>query len=105
MAMIVRLVVAFIVLVLVGAAVWRLGRDESVVAPPPPADPLKQIHDKVAVDAEIQYGIAQRNGSAMDRCVQAGLAAAAQLQAKNEAAYATWKKVEAVDCSEAGVPR
>lgn len=103
--MIVRFILTFVTIILLGAVAWRLGRVEPTPVQAPPVDPMKQIVEKVAVDAEIQYGIAQRNGSAMDRCVQAGIAAAAQLQAKNEVAYATWKKVEAVDCQEAGVPK
>lgn len=104
--MAVRLVIAFIVLVLAGAALHFATRERPL--PPAPAqapDPMARIHEKVAADAEIQYGIVSRNGTAMDRCVQAGLAAQAQLQAKNEAAYTTWKKVEAHDCAEAGVSR
>lgn len=103
--MIVRLVIAFVVLVIAGAVVMGLARREPALPPPPAVDPMQALHDKVAADAEIQYGITSRNGTAMDRCVQAGMAAAAQLQAKNEAAYATWKKVEAVDCREAGVSK
>lgn len=103
--MIVRIVLAFVVIVLVGSVAWKIGSVKPPPPPPPPKDPMQALHEKVAVDAEIQYGIASRNGTAMDRCVQAGMAAAAQLQAKNEPAYATWKKVEATDCREAGVPK
>lgn len=103
--MIVRLIIGFVVVVLVGAIAWAVGTPKPAPPPTPAKDPVQAIHEKVAADAEIQYGITSRNGSAMDRCVQAGLAAAAQLQAKNEAAYATWKTVEKTDCREAGVER
>jgi hypothetical protein len=66
---------------------------------------LQDIHNKVAADAVAQYGIAQRNGSAMDTCVQAGLVAASFLQAKDEANYQQWKQTEKADCSRAGIEK
>jgi hypothetical protein len=65
----------------------------------------KDIHAKVATDAVAQYGIAKRGGDAMQTCVQAGLVAAAYLQAKDEASYNTWKTTEKADCAAAGLPR
>ncbi len=62
------------------------------------------VENKVATDAVDQYNIAARNGSAMDRCVQAGIVAAAYLQAKDEAKYSQWKETEKADCEAAGVP-
>jgi len=69
------------------------------------ANDMQQIHDQVAVDSVEQYGIARRSGTAMDRCVQAGLVTASYLQAKDEANYAKWKSIENIDCTSAGVPR
>lgn len=50
-----------------------------------------------------QYGIAKRNGSDIDACVQAGMVAAAYLQAENEAGYQVWKQTEKADCAKAGL--
>ena len=63
------------------------------------------IENKVAKDAEAQYSIADRNGTAIDRCVHAGIVAAAYLQAQDEKNYQIWKSRESSDCSIAGVPR
>ena len=52
----------------------------------------------MAADAVRQYNIAARNGSPIDICVQAGIVAAAYLQAENEAEYARWKKIEKNNC-------
>ena len=66
---------------------------------------MRDIQNKVAVDAVAQYGIAQRNGSAMDVCVQAGLVTAAYLQAQDEANYRKWKQTEKADCAKAGIEK
>lgn len=62
------------------------------------------IENQVAKDAEAQYEIAARSGSPVDKCVHAGLVAAAYIQAKDDAAYAKWKAKERRDCEAAGVP-
>lgn len=59
----------------------------------------------VASGAVDQYEIAKRGGDKVDRCVRAGIVAAAYLQAKDEANYATWKQTEKADCKAAGVRR
>lgn len=64
----------------------------------------RSIHGKVTADAEAQYGIAARQGTPVDRCVHAGLVAAAYLQAKDEGSYTRWKATQAADCKAAGVP-
>lgn len=69
------------------------------------ASDLQGITEQVARDAVEQYNIAARNGSAMDRCVQAGFVTAAYLQAKDDASYRRWKETEDRECSAAGVPR
>lgn len=69
------------------------------------AKDMQNIQNQVAADSVAQYGIALRNGTAMDRCVQAGMVTAAFLQAQNEANYQKWKAVETKDCASAGVPR
>jgi hypothetical protein len=65
---------------------------------------IEDIYKKVALDAVGEYTITSRSGSAVDRCVQAGVVAAAFLQAKNGAAYEQWKITEASDCRAAGIP-
>jgi len=64
---------------------------------------MADIEDKVAVDAVTQYGIAKRQGDAMQTCVQAGMVSAAYLQAKNETEYTRWKATEKTDCAKAGL--
>lgn len=68
------------------------------------ASDLQGIHNKVATDAVEQYQIAVRNGTRIDRCVQAGMVTAAFLQAKNEKDYASWKAVQNAECKAAGMP-
>lgn len=65
---------------------------------------MKDGADQVARDAVVQYRIAARSGSVIDRCVQAGMVTAAYLQAQDEANYASWKAVQRRDCKAAGVP-
>lgn len=66
---------------------------------------MNRIEAQVAQDAVKQYEIAKRNGTAMDRCVQAGMVTAAFLQANDEANYSAWKRTEEADCRAAGLPR
>jgi len=65
---------------------------------------MQEIEDQVAADSVNQYRIAKNNGTPMDACVQAGLVAAAFLQAKDEPNYKKWKSVEHEDCIAAGMP-
>lgn len=67
-------------------------------------DQMAGIHSQVAEDAEAQYRIASSSGSAMDKCVQAGLVSAAYLQAQDENQYQRWKAIEQTDCTAAGLP-
>jgi hypothetical protein len=62
------------------------------------------IQDSVANEALEQYAIAKRSGTAMDRCVHAGIVRAAYLQAHDEDNYKKWLSVERTDCSVAGLP-
>lgn len=64
---------------------------------------MEDIRDQVADDAVAQYRIAERNGTAMDKCVHAGLVSAAYIQAHDEENYRLWKAVEKKDCEAAGV--
>jgi hypothetical protein len=66
---------------------------------------MKSIEDQVAADAVTKYGIAKRNGSPMDICVQAGFVTAAYLEAKDEPHYAEWKATEKTDCAQAGISK
>lgn len=68
-------------------------------------DLLADSYRKVCDDAVKQYEIAKRNGSPIDACVQAGFAAAAFLQAKEESSYAEWKRTESADCAKAGITK
>jgi hypothetical protein len=70
---------------------------------PAVASTMQQIREKVAHDAEAEYDIAKRQGDPMQICVQAGMVAAAQLQAQDEAHYRQWKSIEAEDCCRAGL--
>ncbi len=64
---------------------------------------LNDVHRVVAEDAEKQYLIAQRSGTALDAYVHAGLVAAAYLQAKDEPNYKKWKAIEASEADRAGM--
>jgi len=66
---------------------------------------MDAIFQQVADDAVSQYRITKASGSAIDQCVQAGMVAAAYLQAQNQTSYSVWKQTEAADCARAGVPR
>jgi hypothetical protein len=65
---------------------------------------MKDGEDQVARDMVAQYQIAARSGTAMDRCVQAGMVTAGFLQAKDEKNYSEWKTVQHRDCKAAGLP-
>ena len=69
------------------------------------AKSMRRIQNQVAADSVAQYGIAHRNGTAMDRCVQAGMVTAAFLQAQDEPNYQQWKTIEKNDCRSAGLSR
>lgn len=66
-------------------------------------DQMQTIQNQVAVDAEAQYDIAKRQGDPTQCYVQAGLVAAAYLQAKDEANYNKWKAIEQEEAKRAGV--
>jgi hypothetical protein len=66
---------------------------------------MQKIENQVAADAVKQYEIAKRQGDPIQICVQAGFVSAAYLQAKDEANYQRWKKIESEDCQRAGMPK
>lgn len=66
---------------------------------------MQHIKNKVADDAVKQYNIAAQGGTPMDRCVQAGMVAAAYLQAQDQSDYDNWKATEKADCRAAGLRR
>lgn len=68
------------------------------------AHPLNVIENKVADDAVDKYNIAKRQGDKIQICVQAGLVAAAYLQAKDESNYNKWQSIKKSDCRAAGIP-
>jgi hypothetical protein len=59
---------------------------------------MDDINEKVISDAEREYQIASSSGSNVDRCVHAGIVAAAHLQAHNQPSYQSWKMREKMDC-------
>lgn len=64
---------------------------------------LNKIENQVAKDVEKQYQIAKKNGTAMDAYVQAGIVAAAYLQANDEKNYKKWKKIESQEAKNIGL--
>jgi len=64
---------------------------------------MARINRQVVNDQIEQLKITIKHGSPMEICVQAGLVTAALLQAKDEAGYAEWKKVERKACKAAGL--
>jgi hypothetical protein len=59
---------------------------------------MDDVREKVIKDAEREYQIASASGTRIDRCVQAGMVAAAYLQAHNQPSYQSWKMREEADC-------
>lgn len=66
---------------------------------------LSGIQDQVARDSEAQYYIAAAQGDKMQICVQAGVVAAAYLQAQDSQNYNVWKGREQLHCAAAGISR
>lgn len=96
----------FWIVVAAVAVIWYHSHDSGpATMAPSTAGRLDQIHAKVAQDAVREFEIAEKHGTAIDRCVQAGAVTAAFLQAKNETAYADWKRIEVLACDQAGVRR
>lgn len=69
------------------------------------ASTMGDIEVQVAKDSITQYEMTERSGSSIDKCVHAGLVAAAFLQAKDETNYRKWKSLESSDCEAAGIPQ
>ncbi len=59
---------------------------------------MDDVNEKVVRDAEREYQIASASGGSVDRCVQAGMVAAAYLQAHNQPSYQSWKMREEMEC-------
>lgn len=98
---ILKVIAAFvIVIILIGILI------ASAVPSPQEVDQaVDDIYLKVAEDAEAQYDMVKVSGTAIDKCVQAGMVAAAWLQAQDSGKYDQWKDVEERACANAGVPR
>lgn len=93
--------VVFYLGIAIGFILWKAnGGFETQVA-----NDLSNIQNQVATDSVSQYNIVKNQGDLMSICVQAGMVAAAFLQAKDNANYTKWKQIEDVDCRAAGVPR
>jgi hypothetical protein len=67
------------------------------------ANEMQKIENQVAKDMVEQYKIAKLNGSAIDAYVQAGMVAAAFLQANDSENYKKWKEVEKKEAKNAGL--
>lgn len=59
---------------------------------------LDDVYQEVVTDSIRQYEITKKHGELVDRCVQAGMVVAAQLQAQNESEYKQWKRIEKFEC-------
>jgi hypothetical protein len=68
------------------------------------ASDMQKIENQVAEDAVKQYEIAKRQGDKTQIYVQAGMVAAAYLQAKDEENYKKWKDIETQAGKAAGMP-
>jgi hypothetical protein len=66
---------------------------------------MNEVAQQVAADAVAQYELAKRGPDKIQTCVQAGIVAAAYLQAKDESSYNAWKNKEREDCAQAGIPK
>lgn len=66
---------------------------------------MQNTSNKVVDDQVLQYNMAVRAGSLMDRCVQAGFVASAYNQAKDEANSQAWAGVRSNECKAAGLPQ
>lgn len=92
-----KIITGLIVVILVLVLMFGGGTDELV------DKELQKIENQVATDAVKQYEIAKKNGSAMDAYVQAGIVAAAFLQANDEENYKKWKAIENDEAKNAGI--
>ncbi|WP_264529667.1 hypothetical protein [Flavobacterium sp. N502540] len=64
---------------------------------------MQKIENQVALDAEKQYEIAKNGDDKIQTYVQAGMVAAAYLQAKDEVNYNKWKAIEKEEAKNAGM--
>lgn len=62
------------------------------------------IETMVAKDTQRQYNMAVRNGDAMQAYIQAGICAAAYMQANDERNYRKWKDIENSWAKKIGLP-
>lgn len=63
------------------------------------------VEKSVANNFVKNYEIAKRNGNTLDAATQAGIAAAAFLDAKDETNYLKWKKIADDEFASVGVKR
>ena len=90
----------YLAVTMIVGAILFVGGGGSLIQPTPEvqAQSLQDIHDQVARDAADQYNIALSQGDSVQICVQAGLVAAAYLQAERPMQYREWKKLEDEKC-------
>jgi hypothetical protein len=92
------IVLGVIIFICIIASIVNSGMDNSVKSE------QQKVENQVASDAEKQYDIAKKNGSAIDAYTQAGIVTAAYLQAQDSINYRKWKKIEHQEAIRAGVP-
>ena len=92
-----KIIIGVVVLIIALSFIFGGGAEEQA------KKELDKIENQVATDAVKQYEIAKKNGSAMDAYVQAGIVAAAFLQANDEENYKKWKKIEEEEAKNVGI--
>ncbi len=63
------------------------------------------INRQLAEYAVTEYELMYHHGAAWDRCAQARVVVAGYLQAKDDTNYQAWRRIEAADCTLAGILR
>lgn len=93
-------VIGFIIMIIVVVLLFKMlnGVTKNVAE-----SNMTEIQNRVAADAENQYGIAKRQGDKMQIYVQAGMVSAAYLQAGDETNYRKWKEIEKKDGKAVGI--
>ncbi len=98
---ILKVIAAFIIIIFVLSILLAM----AMPSPEEVDQAVTDIEVQVAEDAEAQFKMVRASGTLIDQCVQAGLVAAAWLQAQDAGKYDQWKDVEERACANAGVPR
>lgn len=87
----------------IGAAIYNAANETRTVFDAP-NNVYRNNQETVANDFERQYyDVVRAGGSAVDKCVRAGLVAEGYLQSGNTAKYQEWQNQRRIDCTAAGV--